>query len=378
MTDRVLRSFIKLGGTTPSEDKDKPSKKVAKSTVEKASKSKIPEPDKADKPTPSTSKLPVALSKPVVDATTTKSNLENTKLESEPKTNLKLELYSEMTKESSVAKMPDMAWQKLALQMIPEFTGDPNELEAFLYQVDQQAARIPAGQSTQCVIDIVLGKLRGDAVRSHNRVKADNWREMRENIKKEFGGCYRLESVAQQIEELEQGPTESFISYRNRVLHLLRLMEEYAKTTNEVYPMRIFRSHVTSGLRDPALKAAARLQKRLEIRPLLEFLEEEDRDLEQELSEERRRAKMRQARAASPKKPAAPQNQYQKQPKGYNDRNDVNYSYQGPRQNQIGWKGQPQNQQYRQNYVVNRPNNHQMRNNFAYQDNQRYAQGYPE
>uniref|UniRef100_A0A2M4CWG1 Peptidase A2 domain-containing protein n=1 Tax=Anopheles darlingi TaxID=43151 RepID=A0A2M4CWG1_ANODA len=178
---------------------------------------------------------------------------------------------------------------ELALRVVPEFTGRPRELDGFLYQLDSLAAKIPEKESTQDLVQVVLGKLRGSAANYFRRIRADTWEEVRARLKQEFGGNLKFEAVVQQVELLEQKKNEDFRSYKDRVLDLWEHLEDYKSSGEEGYPLRLFRRHVVLGLRDSTLKAVAKSHRDLGVKELLELLEEEQEELELDEGMQRRK-----------------------------------------------------------------------------------------
>ena len=74
-----------------------------------------------------------------------------------------------------------------AMQCIPDFYGDPEQLDALLYQAKFFADRIPAeGHTHAPLINVVTLKLNG-AARSHIRhLKAKTFDELKEDLTKTF------------------------------------------------------------------------------------------------------------------------------------------------------------------------------------------------
>ena len=95
------------------------------------------------------------------------------------------------------------------MQCTPDFCGDPEQLDAFLYQVKFFADKIPAeGHTHASLINVVTLKLKG-AARSHIRhLKAKIFDELKENLTKTFRTEISMEEIMQKVETLAREVTK--------------------------------------------------------------------------------------------------------------------------------------------------------------------------
>lgn len=300
-----------------------------------------------------------------------------------------------MRKKRRMAEFPT----EKAIQCIPEFRGVAAELDAFLYAADYFANLIKKGESHAPLIQVVLLKLKGPAAAYFKRIKGDKWPEVKEKLEKEFGTNVKLEELFQKIETLEQGANESFQSYKDRVLTLKEYIDEYEKKDKqentkkgnskededdeeeeeeESFALRSLRIHFLGGLKNRNLKNLAKIQKTMSFEELLEYLEEECIDVEQIEDIEKR---LQSAKLGSIEKSIQKQNDYQDQPREFQNRLNKNFSQaQGNRygrnnprnynqQNRpSNWYGRNYNftpqyeyQNYNRNNYFRNPNNYQQR-----------------
>lgn len=198
---------------------------------------------------------------------------------------------------SYIAKMAYEFPTTKAIQCIPEFRGATVELDGFLFQIEHFANALPKKREDQPdnpvntaereLIYVVLSKLKGPAAAQFKRINAETWREVRDNLQKEFGDNLKLEEVFRKVETLEQGPTETFQSYKDRTLILKAHIDEYEKNherlnnDNETYAHRNLRLHFLGGLKNRNLKTLAKSHKGETLEDLMEYLEEECIDVEQ-------------------------------------------------------------------------------------------------
>ncbi|WP_143217087.1 hypothetical protein, partial [Acinetobacter baumannii] len=78
------------------------------------------------------------------------------------------------------------------------------------------------------LLDIVVAKLKSDAVSHYQRIKAKNWEEMKELLRKEFGENCSVESIFSRTETLAQRQTETFRRYAERARHIVELVKTHA------------------------------------------------------------------------------------------------------------------------------------------------------
>ena len=114
-----------------------------------------------------------------------------------------------------------------AVQCIPEFNGSNDELQAFIYHIEHFAKEIPENESLETLIYVIILKLKGKAVTKINEIKADTWPEIKQNLRKEFGGYKSIYEVINEIETLRQGVDETFAVYKKRVLGLKEYLDLY-------------------------------------------------------------------------------------------------------------------------------------------------------
>lgn len=173
-----------------------------------------------------------------------------------------------------------------AMQLIPEFRGDPLELDQFIHAVNYCAKKIPENGEHTELLHVVLLKLKGPAAGHFKRIKGNKWEDVRECLKKEFGTDIKIEELTQKIETLEQDRQETFQQYKNRVLNIKERLEEFKAHKKEEldedeFELKLLKQHFLAGLKNKNLKHLAKTQKDLCFEDLLDYLEQECIDDEQ-------------------------------------------------------------------------------------------------
>lgn len=199
---------------------------------------------------------------------------------------------------------------KKAIQCIPEYDGSVDRLQPFLVQISYFAKGIPDGEDESPLLNIVLMKLKGKAASRINRIKAETWEEMEENLTDEFSKKISMEEILSQVESLEQGSRESFTDYADRALRINESISEMENCRNlkhktdeddedEEEPLsyaeRSLKIHFLGGLRNKNLKNVAKMmKKKATFKELVKFLEHERVECEQLENIEQRNLKCRQ------------------------------------------------------------------------------------
>lgn len=172
---------------------------------------------------------------------------------------------------------------KLAIQCIPDFHGAINELDPFLFQIDQFASQLPYGVDEASLINVVLMKLKGRALDRTNKIRGKNWAETRENLIKEFSSVASVENILQKIETLEQGQNENFKNYKKRALNILNEISiiEQKDNIDGQFARRSLKIHFLGGLKNCNLKQLAKTQRDKNFTELLDYLDQEFIECEQ-------------------------------------------------------------------------------------------------
>ena len=163
-----------------------------------------------------------------------------------------------------------------AMLCIPEYNGNANDLDGFLYQVEFFAKQIPAGESEEDLIRTVMFKLKGSAAGFFHRILDESWVKVKTNLIKLFGEKMSLEAIFQQVETLQQGGNEAFSAFKERVLKLKEnIINADKNNTEDSYAIRNLKIHFLAGLRNSELQTLARMNKHLDFDELLDYLEDE-------------------------------------------------------------------------------------------------------
>lgn len=253
-----------------------------------------------------------------------------------------------------------------AIKCIPEFRGTASELDGFLFQIDYFAKLIPAavedGQIHAAeteLIHVILSKLKGPASLHFKRVNAETWAKVRDNLQREFGGKLKLEELFHKIETLEQGKTETFQSYKDRVLNIKEFVDEYEANRgggDNSYAHRNLRIHFLGGLKNRNLKNLAKAHKEDSLEELIAYLQEECIDVEQIENIEHR---LRDAHIAESQRLQNNKGNGNNRPKNFGNFGDNNKSF---------TQGIRNNVNRNQEYHNRRQNNYQRNNNSRFQD----------
>ena len=164
-----------------------------------------------------------------------------------------------------------------AMQCIPEFYGDPEQLQSFMYQLEFFANEIPAGTPQAPLLNVVNLKLKG-AARSHaKRIQGANWGEVKEALKKNYRTSVSLEDIMRRIETLAQAGDESFEQYARRAMDIKEYIDVYEprnERNEETYSERCLKIHFVGGLRNGSLKELAKSNRHRNLTDLTEYLED--------------------------------------------------------------------------------------------------------
>ena len=115
-----------------------------------------------------------------------------------------------------------------AMQCIPDYYGDPEMLDAFLFQIKFFAEKIPQDYTHMPLINVVTLKLKG-AARTHVKyLRAETWQELKESLTKSFHSKICLEEIMQKIETLAQTSDETYEEYARRARELNEFINTYA------------------------------------------------------------------------------------------------------------------------------------------------------
>ncbi|KFB52421.1 hypothetical protein ZHAS_00020660 [Anopheles sinensis] len=209
------------------------------------------------------------------------------------------------------------------MALIPEFQGSVDELEQFVRIVDRVHDRKIVEEDE--LLDIVLSKLRGEAVGHCHRLNAETWDDLKDQLSTEFGVRYTVETIFHRTEALCQRPHETFKKYRDRARKIVEMVIAYAPDNESLleYASRHIKDHFVTGLNDPNLKVLALMQNELKLDALMTYLEEVHENSDR-VEEATRRLRAAQA-------PQAP----------FNDSGNLNMwssnSYNGGHKNPMGW-----------------------------------------
>lgn len=182
--------------------------------------------------------------------------------------------------DEAVVEEPFIFPMKAAIQCIPDFTGRPEELDSFFYQADVYYELIPRDGDQKSLINVVLMKMKDDAMRFVKRVKAETYLQVKENIMKEFGGRKTIEEIQVQIENFEQGFDESYKDYKERALKLLEDIEAL-DSKDTAYAEKCLKIHFITGIKNRDLQISAKREKQKSFRELIQFLADENVECEQ-------------------------------------------------------------------------------------------------
>lgn len=219
-------------------------------------------------------------------------------------------------------KMADEFPMHTVIQCIPEFTGLPEELDAFLEQIDYfirklqpQPAEVNAAAAEQnaaaaaqlaaaaavreqnqvpehetAIINIVLMKLKGNAAKISRRIRAPTWELTKANLINEFSEKITMEEVMTKIETLEQGPRETYDKYKDRALVIKTYIDALPNNDQggAVYAERTLKIHFLAGLQNSHLKQIGTASRKKPFVELVNYLKEECDGCEQVVNIEKR------------------------------------------------------------------------------------------
>lgn len=265
-----------------------------------------------------------------------------------------------------------------AIKCIPEFRGTAAELDGFLFQADYFAKFIPPRNDQNEIhetetelIHVILSKLKGPAALHFKRIHADTWVEIRDNLQREFKGKLKLEELFQKIETLEQGKTETFQSYKDRVLTMKQHIDEYEANRGggeNSYALRNLRLHFLGGLKNRNLKNLAKAHKEDSLENLITYLQEECIDVEQIEQIEHR---LQDAHIAESHRLEKEEQKFNNQRKNFGNFRNRNNFYSN-RNIDHDDRNDQRNRNNDRNHFNGQSNNYQQNQNYGYPNNNSY------
>lgn len=162
-------------------------------------------------------------------------------------------------------------FMKNAIHCIPDFNGNKDELDPFLYQVEYFSTNIPAGATEAMLLNIVLMKLKGEATPLINKVRSKTWAEMKTKLKTLFGKIVTTEELFRQIGTLEQNHNESFKEYAEKACKIKESLQALGPQEAAVMEKGLT-IHFIGGLTNQNLKQTAISQTTKNFDELIQLL----------------------------------------------------------------------------------------------------------
>lgn len=159
--------------------------------------------------------------------------------------------------------------QITALQCIPQFDGNPDELDVFIRQIELFAEQLE-GEDHTPLLNVVYLKLTGKALKLLSKIDANTWPEVKRNLEDEFKFEKSAATLMKEIETLLQKENESFDDYSIRVEDLHKWVANQGR-----YATNSLRKHFLGGLRDRGLAHAGKSQREKTLPELLTWLKKE-------------------------------------------------------------------------------------------------------
>lgn len=145
-----------------------------------------------------------------------------------------------------------------AMNCIPEFYGQSEDLNSFIDQINFFYRKIPKGFSQIPLINVVKLKLKGNAKHFANCISNLSWQQIEEKLKEEFVINKSPANIFKQIGTLSQKPSESFKAYKNRALEILNDLESVEKKDDNSLMRKNLRLYFIAGLKNSQLQITAR------------------------------------------------------------------------------------------------------------------------
>lgn len=159
--------------------------------------------------------------------------------------------------------------QITALQCIPVYDGNPEELEPFILQLELFASQLEGHDQTP-LLNVIWMKLKGKALRRISNLIAPTWTEVKANLQREFKFQKSISALMKDIETLLQKPNESFDEYKARGEELYKWIENEGP-----FGLSSLRKHFLGGLRNKDLAHAGIFQREKSFPELLIWLKNE-------------------------------------------------------------------------------------------------------
>lgn len=168
------------------------------------------------------------------------------------------------------SSIPKMAFSQItALQCIPIFDGQHEDLEPFIAQLDLFATQVEGLDHTP-LLNVIWMKLKGKALQSLPNLKAETWPEVKANLIREFQPQKNSGALMREMETLLQRPNESFNEYKSRGEELYKWIEGEGP-----FALSSLRKHFLGGLRNKGIAQAGKSQRDKTFPELLNWLKEE-------------------------------------------------------------------------------------------------------
>ena len=91
-------------------------------------------------------------------------------------------------------------------------------------------------------------KLKGNAASYFNRIKDDNWANVKANLIKVFSEKFSLEAIFQQVETLRQEVNEPFSDYKETAIRLKEcIISNDAANSEDSYAQKNLKIHFLAG-----------------------------------------------------------------------------------------------------------------------------------
>lgn len=145
-----------------------------------------------------------------------------------------------------------------AMNCIPDFNGQPEDLNCFIDQINYFYGKLPKNESHIPLINVIKLKLKGEAKPFANNISNLTWEIVEGMLREEFKNKNISANIFKTISTLSQKQNESFKSYKNRVLQIFLEISSNDNADNNSLILKNLKMYFIAGLQNVQLQQTAR------------------------------------------------------------------------------------------------------------------------
>ena len=183
----------------------------------------------------------------------------------------------------------NMAFQTSYMKCVPNFNGDPDELQRFIKICEQIIDSFydvanPNNFQNVYIINSIINKLEGNAQIIANINSCNNWVDLRNVLVRNFSDQRDESCLNRDLTSMRQKPTKTPKQFYERVLHTLNIICLYIDIHENIAANRILKRNLyqdlalktfLAGLRDP-LGTTIRTMRPNDLAEAIQFVNQEE------------------------------------------------------------------------------------------------------